>query len=110
MLVNITNLDEFGRGITRINGKVSFVINALPNEEVEAEIIEEKSKYNILKSNKIVKKSNDRQDAICPYYLECGGCNIMHMSYQKQKQLDCQLHLSNGQSLPRQQEDESYLQ
>jgi 23S rRNA (uracil1939-C5)-methyltransferase len=84
MLVNITNLDEFGRGITRINGKVSFVINALPNEEVEAEIIEEKSKYNILKSNKIVKKSDDRQDAICPYYLECGGCNIMHLKYEKQ--------------------------
>lgn len=84
MLVNITNLDEFGRGITRVDGKVSFVINALTDEEVDAEIIEEKSKYNILKTNKIIKKSSDRQEAKCPYYLTCGGCNIMHLKYEKQ--------------------------
>ena len=84
MLVDITNLDEFGRGITRVNGKVSFVINALIDEEVEAEIIEEKNKYNILSTNKIIKKSIDRQDPKCPYYLICGGCNIMHLKYQKQ--------------------------
>lgn len=31
-----------------------------------------------------LKKSNDRVEPLCPYFELCGGCNIMHMNYDKQ--------------------------
>ena len=45
MEVTIEKLDNFGRGITYINDKIVFVENALPDETVEIEIINEKKKY-----------------------------------------------------------------
>ena len=41
LTVQIEKLDHYGRGITRINGKICFVENALPKETVEIEIIKE---------------------------------------------------------------------
>ena len=50
MKLIIEGLDHQGRGISKQNEKVYFIENALPNEEVEVEIIKEK-KY---KTNKHV--------------------------------------------------------
>ena len=40
-MYKIEKLDDFGRGITYINGKICFVENALIGEEVELDIIKE---------------------------------------------------------------------
>ncbi len=80
----IERLDDFGRGITHINRKVCFVSNALENEEVNIEIENEKSKYIEAKQVELIKSSDKRKEVICPYYLTCGGCNIMHMNYENQ--------------------------
>lgn len=42
MKLIIEGLDHQGRGISKQNEKVYFIENALPNEEVEVEIIKEK--------------------------------------------------------------------
>lgn len=79
----IDRLDDLGRGITSVDGKTCFVSNALPQEEVEIEIVGEKKKY--LDARAInIKECNDRREPICPFFLECGGCNIMHMKYDMQ--------------------------
>ena len=31
---------------------------------------------------KYVKKSKDRIESICPHFNECGGCNLLHLSYE----------------------------
>ena len=41
MKVEIEKLDHYGRGITKINDKICFVENALPEEFVEIEIIKD---------------------------------------------------------------------
>lgn len=80
----IESLDHQGRGITYSNGKVVFVENALPTEEVLIKVLEDKKKY----SNAIVTKYNsyskERIDIKCPYYDICGGCNISHLNYENQ--------------------------
>lgn len=83
-IVNITSLDHNGRGIGRINNKVIFVENTLPSETVSFKIIKDKKKY--LEGNliNIIDKSKDRIEPICPYYEECGGCNLMHTNYDFQ--------------------------
>lgn len=82
-MIEINNLDHNGRGIGRLNEKVVFVENALPGEIVEIRILEEKKNYIEASVSKYIKKSNKRSNVLCPYYNNCGGCNIMHMSYSE---------------------------
>ena len=78
----ITKLDNTGRGITYIDGKITFVSNALPGEVVEVSLTKMTKKYNEGIVTKFVKTSKDRIEAKCPYYKDCGGCNIMHLDYE----------------------------
>ena len=82
--IEIEKLDHQGRGIGKLNDKVIFVNNALPNEEVNIEITLEKKKYYEGKVVEIIKKSKDRIESICPYFYECGGCDLLHISYDNQ--------------------------
>ena len=84
MIVKIDNLAHDGRGITRVSGKVTFVKNALPNEIIDIKIIKEKKNYNEAETIKIIEPSKDRIKSLCPCYNECGGCEIMHMTYISQ--------------------------
>lgn len=80
----IERLDDFGRGIAYINGKICFIENALPEELVEIKIIKEKKKYYEAKVLNYLEKSNRRQVSNCPYYYLCGGCNLEHISLEEE--------------------------
>lgn len=82
--IKIESMDDFGRGICFIDKKITFVENALPGEVVDLKITKNKKKYNEAQVLNIRKKSQERRDYSCPYYKECGGCNIAHLSYSKQ--------------------------
>ncbi len=80
--LKIEKLDNFGRGICYVNDKITFVTNALPDEIVNIKLTKESKKYNEAIVTEYLNKSPKRIDNICPYYEECGGCNLLHMSYQ----------------------------
>ncbi len=82
--VSITSLDHQGRGIGRINGKIIFIPNTLPDEIVEIEITKEKKKFMEGKVINFIKKSDHRIENLCPYYPKCGGCQLLHMPYSEQ--------------------------
>lgn len=77
--MKIEKLDNQGRGIAHEDGKIIFINNALPSEDVDYEIIYEKNKYCVARSLNIKEESNLRVIPKCPYYNECGGCNLMHI-------------------------------
>ena len=85
MEVKIIKFDHFGRGIGYIDDKVIFVNKALPEEMVDIKIIKEKSKFLEGKLIDIKKINNHRIDSICPLYNQCGGCNLLHMDYELEK-------------------------
>lgn len=82
--VLIEKIDHLGRGIARIDGKVVFVKNALPGEIVNLKIEEVHKKYDEAVSTKIIKESSERRKVKCPYFNECGGCDLLHMNYDSQ--------------------------
>lgn len=86
LTVQIEKLDHYGRGITKINDKICFVENALPEEIVEIKIIKETKKYFVATTKKIIKKSKDRVISPCPYENICGGCNLAHLSFEKEQE------------------------
>ena len=82
MAFTIEKLDNKGRGIAYINDKITFIKNALPTEEVEITITKESKKYQEGIVTKYIKKSPKRIDSICPYFNICGGCDLLHISYE----------------------------
>ncbi|MEM1244225.1 MAG: 23S rRNA (uracil(1939)-C(5))-methyltransferase RlmD [Pseudomonadota bacterium] len=101
--VLIENLSHDGRGICHIDGKITFVANALPSEIVELKIIKRKNKFNEAIANKINSSSVDRVTPKCDFYTLCGGCSLQHLApkaqiLHKQKALLEQLqHFANVQ-------------
>lgn len=83
-MIKIDSLDHYGRGISKLDGKIVFIENALPNEVVEIKILKEKKKYIEGNVSNYIKTSEERVNVDCPYYNSCGGCNIMHLSYDNQ--------------------------
>ncbi len=85
--MKIEKLDYEGRGITHQNGKVCFVKNALPNEEIEATLVKETKRFSVYETTKIVKESKMRKSSFCPYRALCGGCTFDIVSYENSLKL-----------------------
>ncbi len=81
MELKIEKLDHRGRGISYDEGKIVFVENALPGETVEVSITKDTVKYKEGLVSLYIHKSDSRTKSKCPYYEDCGGCHLRHMSY-----------------------------
>lgn len=79
--IKIEKLDHQGRGIAYLDGKVTFIKNALVGEIVVVKITQSFKHYNIGEVVEYKKKSTLRTEPFCPYYNICGGCDLEHMTY-----------------------------
>lgn len=84
LTVKIEDYDHEGRGIAIYDGFPIFIEKALLNETLLVTINYINSSYAKAYINKIVIPTPFRNDNVCPYYNECGGCNIFHMDYEEQ--------------------------
>ncbi|QIW15565.1 23S rRNA methyltransferase [Pasteurellaceae bacterium RH1A] len=84
--LQIQSLDYQGLGVAKREGKTWFVENALPEERVEVQVLEEKRQYGRAQAVKILQKSAHRQTASCAYYGRCGGCQMQHIPLDMQRQ------------------------
>jgi 23S rRNA (uracil1939-C5)-methyltransferase len=82
--LTIDRLSYGPAGVGRVNGKVVFVPETAPGDEVEVEIDEEKKGYARGHVVNIVRPSSHRQVPPCPYVLQCGGCSWQHVAYEAQ--------------------------
>lgn len=84
MQTQIHSLDYEGRGVTRIDGKTTFVNNALPLETVRIVIHKDKGAFAEADCTKIITPSPYRKAARCEVYGECGGCALQHLEFSAQ--------------------------
>lgn len=84
MKIKIEAMDHNGSGIGRIDDKVVFVPKSIVGDYVDAEVIRDNKKYMNGIIKEIIAPSSKRQEAICPYYEKCGGCQISNLSYLEQ--------------------------
>lgn len=77
----VTKLDDFGRGIGYVDNKIIFIKNALPDEIVDVDIVKDTKKYYEGNVIKYIKVSGKRKQVKCPFYDRCGGCNLLHITY-----------------------------
>ena len=76
-----------GDCIGNIGGKTVFIPFAIPGEKLEIEITDSKRDYDTGKILKIIEPSPYRVTPVCPLYQQCGGCNMMHINPNFQKEL-----------------------
>ncbi len=82
--VSIQKLDHLGAGIAYLDKKPVFIEGALEGEEVLMQLTESKSKFARGKLIKVLKPSEQRIEPFCPYYAQCGGCDLQHLSRDAQ--------------------------
>lgn len=76
-----------GNSLAKIDGKNVFVPFAIPGETLEADITKKFKDYDIAEITSIINPSKYRVEPPCKYYKKCGGCNMLHIDYDFQKQL-----------------------
>ena len=83
-IVDILSLDHEGHGIARIDGKVTFVDDALAGERAEITVYRKHAKYNSAHAVSILKASAQRTTPRCQYFGRCGGCSMQHLEASAQ--------------------------
>lgn len=84
MECNIFDYGMNGEGVSKIDGKICLIENALVDEIVDCEIVSSLKNYATAKTTNIIKPSIHRTNPPCPYFNECGGCSLQHMDYSEQ--------------------------
>lgn len=82
-----TDYTYLGLGVVKHEGFCLFVKEMLVGESGEIVVTAIQKDYGygrLLKKNQL---SGARVDAPCPYYPQCGGCQLQHMSYPEQLKL-----------------------
>ena len=73
--------DDFGRGITYVDDKITFVTGATVGDIVELEVTSRKRKFNEAVVKRIIRQSELREKPLCPYFSLCGGCVLQNITY-----------------------------
>lgn len=80
----IESLDLDANGVSRGDGKVTFVRGALPGERVTAQIVRRKPRFDVAEVVSIERESSLRAIPRCPHFGTCGGCSMQHVEPRAQ--------------------------
>ncbi|KAF3977227.1 MAG: 23S rRNA (uracil(1939)-C(5))-methyltransferase RlmD [Methylococcales symbiont of Iophon sp. n. MRB-2018] len=82
--VTIESLAHDGRGITHVDGKVVFIDEALPGEQLDFIYTDSRRDYAEGKIDTLHTRSELRVDPECPHFGICGGCSFQHVKNEAQ--------------------------
>ncbi len=108
-MADIIDLDHEGRGFARVDGKATFIADALPGERVRFRYLRVTRDVDEAQCVAVEKASPHRVVPGCAHFGLCGGCSMQHLASDqqilfKQKQLLDQLErgakLSVGEIAP----------
>ena len=80
----VTALDHEGRGVARIDGKVTFIADALPGETVQFKYLSQRRDKDEGQVTSVEVASPDRVTPPCEHFGLCGGCVLQHLAPAKQ--------------------------
>lgn len=89
--MTITGLTLEGEGVGRVKNFAVFVPGAIPGEKIKAEISEVKKNFAKGVLVRIIEPVPFRTEPPCRFFDQCGGCQLQHISYEKQLEFKTQL-------------------
>ena len=84
VIIDIGDLSHDGRGVGRLKEKAVFVHGALPGETVMARLVARNRRHDEAIATQVLKPSPDRIEPECPWFEQCGGCALQHLSHAAQ--------------------------
>ena len=101
----ITGYSSEGAGVCRIDGRAVFVKGALAGEEIDVRILKATKTAVYGKIENIVCASPERCEPECGTFAKCGGCALMHMTYEeelrfKKEKVDAAIKRIGGIDMP----------
>lgn len=84
IVIKIEDMGTDGEGIGRVDGFTFFVKDALIGDEIEARVMKVKKSYGYARLEKVLTPSSFREEPVCRFHRQCGGCQIQALSYEKQ--------------------------
>ena len=82
--VKIESVAFGGEGIARHDGKVIFVADTLPGEEVKVALVEDKERFARGEVRERLQAPPYAVPSLCPYSARCGGCQWLEAPYDQQ--------------------------
>ena len=82
--VNIESYSSEGFGVCRIDGRAVFVPKTIVGEKWEIRLVKVTKTAVYARGERLLTPSPERRDSQCPYYSQCGGCDLWHMSYEEE--------------------------
>lgn len=85
--VEITDLNNLGNGVCRIDGKAVFVPHAVDGDLLRVKIIKDTKDYAVARIEEILTPSPYRQESGCAVSKRCGGCVYRQITYAHEVEL-----------------------
>ena len=83
----IESVTSEGMGVAHIDGFCVFISGTVDGDIVKALVLKVKTGYAYAKVTEIITPSPYRVLAPCPAFSKCGGCQLMHIDYEKQLEI-----------------------
>ncbi len=85
--LDITDLNNLGNGVGRIDGRVVFVRGAVSGDKVKARVIKVNKSFIVARLEEILVPSAEREEGFCEAPLSCGGCVYRNIKYSHELEL-----------------------
>ncbi|MFQ5483291.1 MAG: TRAM domain-containing protein, partial [Nitrospinaceae bacterium] len=82
--LTVERLNSSGDGIAKKEGYILFLPEALPGDQVRAEVVKTTPRFGVASVVERRRASPDRIEAPCPVFPRCGGCRFQDLNYQAQ--------------------------
>jgi len=82
--VQFEDLTHDGSGVAKVDGYPLFVPFGLPGEKATVRVVKANKGYGFGRLEEILEPSPDRVEYPCSLHKECGGAQLLHLSYEGQ--------------------------
>ncbi len=89
--VRIEKILNQGEGLGRLDGQAVFVPLSAPGDLVRATIIKQGRGFVQTTLDEVLEAGPQRRQAPCPYYGDCGGCNLQHLNPEAQRRAKAEI-------------------
>ncbi|MBI5880309.1 MAG: class I SAM-dependent RNA methyltransferase [Chloroflexi bacterium] len=91
MRVQFSAMAFGGEAIARHEGRAIFVPFAVPGDDAEIEIVEDRGRFARGRLVNLITPAPERIAPRCKYFGACGGCHYQHMPYAQQLETKTQI-------------------
>ncbi|MBI4379236.1 MAG: 23S rRNA (uracil(1939)-C(5))-methyltransferase RlmD [Nitrospinae bacterium] len=84
MELSVEDIASSGDGISHYRGYTLFIPQAVKGDRVLVKVMKTTPRFGVAQTVRLIIPSPDRIQQECPIYLDCGGCQLQHLTYDKQ--------------------------